>query len=82
MKGKGTADECCSPFVGPDDENQKQKRCGGFAAPFKCKKNNNKEKTQGERRGGLVTLAGAWRVVDPVEDDEWQAANHEDDSHD
>ena len=50
--------------------------------PSNAKKNNNKEKTQGERRGGLVTLAGAWGVVDPVEDDEWQAANHEDDSHD
>lgn len=35
----------------------------------------------GYLKGGLVTTAGAWGVVDPVEDDEWQAANHEDDSH-
>lgn len=30
---------------------------------------------------GLVTAAGAWGVVDPVEHDERQAANHEDDAH-
>lgn len=29
----------------------------------------------------LVAAVGAWRVVDPVEDDERQAADHEDDSH-
>lgn len=32
--------------------------------------------------GGLVTAAGACGVVDPVEYDERQAADHEDDSHD
>lgn len=30
---------------------------------------------------GLVTAAGARGVVDPVEDDERQAADHEDDTH-
>ena len=29
-----------------------------------------------------MAAVGAWGVVDPVEDDERQAANHEDDSHD
>lgn len=28
-----------------------------------------------------MTAARAWRVVHPVEHDEWQTANHEDDSH-
>lgn len=35
----------------------------------------------GSRGRGLVTAAGAWGVVDPVEHDEGQAANHEDDAH-
>lgn len=35
----------------------------------------------GDRGRGLVTAAGAWGVVDPVEHDECQAADHEDDAH-
>lgn len=42
----------------------------------------NCESEDGGEKRGLVTIAGAWWVVNPIEDDEWQAANHEDDSHD
>lgn len=65
------------PDVGPVEENQK--RCVGVGVKGGC---CTLERESWGRRGGLVATAGAWGVVDPVQDDEWQAANHKDDSHD
>lgn len=46
---------------------------GGFAALLSV--------NLGGWKIGLVTATGACRIVDPVESNKWQAANHEDDSH-
>lgn len=58
-----------------------QRRLGGVGRRFAKYLNANLSREE-MKRGGLVTAAGAWGVVDPVEYDERQAADHEDDSHD
>ena len=58
MKGKGTADELCSPFVGPDDENQNGSDVLVLLHPSNAK---NKRREV----GGWVGWCGGGGLSDP-----------------